>query len=109
MEFTEYQKKAEETAIYPNRGNNITYPALGLGGETGEVLEEIKRVLRDDNSKVSEERKKNIEKEMGDVLWYLATLSTELGLDLNKIAELNIEKLSSRKERDQLHGSGADR
>lgn len=46
MDFNEYQKKARKTAIYPNIGKNYIYPALGLGGESGEVLEKIKKLIR---------------------------------------------------------------
>ena len=109
MNFNEYQKKAFETAIYPNKGNNIIYPALGIGGETGEILEKIKKILRDNNSEISKEKKIELVKEIGDVLWYVAALSTELGLNLGEIAEENIRKLSSRKERNKIHGSGDNR
>ena len=109
MDFKEYQEKAWETAIYPNKGKNIYYPALGLGGEIGEVLEKIKKILRDENEKVSKEKKQELTKEMGDVLWYLSALATEFNINLNKIAEENILKLSSRKDREQIHGSGDNR
>lgn len=109
MDFNEYQEKAWETAIYPRKGKNFSYPALGLGGETGEVLEKIKKILRDENEKIAEDKKEEIIKEMGDVLWYLAALSKELNINLSDIAEKNISKLSSRKERGVLHGSGDKR
>src|SRR3989344_7143388 len=104
MDFNEYQKQAWKTAIYPNKGNNIFYPALGLGGECGEVLEKIKKIMRDNEGEISEKKKEELMKEMGDVFWYLAALATELNLNLNEIAEKNISKLNSRKERDILHG-----
>lgn len=109
MDFKEYQEKAWETAIYPRKGKNISYPAIGLGGETGEVLEKIKKILRDENEIFTEEKKEEIIKEMGDVFWYLAALSKELNINLNDVAEKNISKLSSRKERGVLHGSGDER
>ncbi|GIU68429.1 MAG: hypothetical protein KatS3mg001_279 [Candidatus Pacearchaeota archaeon] len=109
MDFKEYQKKAWETAIYPNKGKNFIYPALGLGGESGEVLEKIKKILRDEKSLLTEEKKEELLNEMGDVLWYLAALSTELNLNLDDIAKKNLEKLKSRKERGKLHGSGDKR
>lgn len=109
MNFEEYQKKAWETAIYPNKGNNLYYPALGIGGEAGEVQEKIKKIIRDNNEKVSEEKIEEIKKEIGDLLWYIAALSTELDINLNEVAERNISKLTSRKERDQLHGNGDNR
>ena len=109
MEFNEYQKKAWETAIYPNKGENLWYPALGIGGESGEVLEKIKKILRDYNGKIEDEKKIELIKEMGDLLWYIAALSTELNINLNDIAEKNISKLLSRKEKGTLHGSGDNR
>ncbi len=109
MTFEEYQKQARTTAIYPNLGNNFIYPTLGLVGEAGEVAEKIKKVLRDGEGKITEEKKNELNKELGDVLWYLANLSVELGLSLEEVALNNLEKLKSRQERNQLHGSGDNR
>ena len=109
MNFEEYQKKSRETAIYPNKDDNFIYPVLGLVGESGEVAEKIKKVLRDNNGVIDEERKKEISKELGDVLWYLAQIATELNLSLDIVAKTNIEKLQSRKKRNKLHGSGDNR
>ncbi|MEA3293101.1 MAG: nucleoside triphosphate pyrophosphohydrolase family protein [Patescibacteria group bacterium] len=109
MNFKEYQDKSRETAIYPNKDNNFIYPVLGLVGESGEVAEKIKKVLRDNNGIIDEERKQEIKKELGDVLWYIAQIATELNLQLDEIACFNIEKLKSRKHRNQLHGSGDNR
>lgn len=109
MNFEEYQKLAKKTAIYPNSGSNFVYPTLGLAGEAGEVAEKIKKVLRDNNSVISEDKKQEIAKELGDVLWYVSQIATELGLPLEKIVELNIEKLKSRQERNNLSGSGDNR
>jgi len=109
MDFEEYQKKSRETAIYPNKGSNFVYPVLGLVGESGEVAEKIKKILRDNNGIVDEEKREEIKKELGDVLWYIAQLATELGLSLDEIARFNIKKLQSRKRRNKLHGSGDDR
>lgn len=109
MNFDDYQKKSRETAIYPNLGNNFIYPVLGLVGEAGEVAEKVKKVLRDKGGKLDEETKEEIVKELGDVLWYISNLATELGLSLQVTAEKNIEKLQSRKQRETLHGSGDNR
>jgi len=109
MTFEEYQKLSRETAIYPDKDKNFVYPTLGLVGEAGEVAEKIKKILRDKNSVIDEETKKELAKELGDVLWYLSQLITELNLSLDEIASLNINKLSSRKERGTLHGSGDNR
>lgn len=108
MNFNEYQELAFETAIYPNKGNNIYYPALGLG-ECGEVQGKIKKIMRDDNGIVTEEKRNAIKNELGDVLWYIAALSKELNIEMNDIAITNIEKLRSRKERNVLTGSGDNR
>lgn len=109
MTFQEYQKLSRKTAIYPDKDNNFVYPTLGLAGETGEVVEKIKRIMRDKEMKIDRTIKKEITKELGDVLWYLAQLATELGLSLEEIATKNIKKLSSRQKRGKLHGRGDNR
>jgi len=106
MNFKEYQTQTKATAIYPP---GFIYPALGLSGEAGEVAEHIKKALRDDNSKITPERKEKLKKELGDVLWYLSQLSTELGLDLGEVAQCNLDKLAGRKSKGTLQGSGSDR
>ena len=109
MTLEEYQKKSRKTARYPDAGSNFVYPTLGLAGEAGEVAEKIKKVIRDDGGEVLPEKKKEIEKELGDVLWYVAQIATELGFSLDEIAEKNIEKLYSRMERGKIGGSGDNR
>jgi len=109
MTFDEYQKRARETAIYPDLGNNFIYPTLGVSGEAGELAEKIKKVLRHKSGIVDDTTKESIKKEMGDLLWYLANLGIELGIELDDVATTNLEKLSSRKKRENLHGSGDDR
>lgn len=106
MNFDEYQTRSGETAIYPDRGSNYVYPTLGLAGEAGEVAEKVKKVIRDKDGIMDEETKEKISKELGDVLWYVAQLATELELSLDDIADANISKLQSRKERGSLSGSG---
>jgi NTP pyrophosphatase (non-canonical NTP hydrolase) len=109
MDFNEYQRHADSTAIYPNRGHNLPYVTLGLAGEAGEVAEKIKKLIRDREGIADEDYKKEIAKELGDVLWYIAEMCTELGLTMDEAAKMNIEKLSSRKQRDALHGDGDNR
>jgi len=109
MDFNEYQNKARQTAIYPDKDNNFIYPTLGLVGEAGEVAEKMKKVIRDDGGIISEEKRIEIVKELGDVMWYIANLAKELNVDLEDVALANLEKLQSRKQRDQLHGSGDNR
>lgn len=109
MEFNEYQSQARSTAIYPNIGSNLYYPALGLAGEAGEVCEKIKKIMRDKNGIATPQDIQEIGKELGDQLWYLSNLASEIGLSLNEVAENNIAKLKSRKERGVLQGSGDNR
>jgi NTP pyrophosphatase (non-canonical NTP hydrolase) len=109
MELSEYQALSRRTATYPRAGEDMTSPALGLCGEAGEVAEKVKKTIRDDGGVLSDERRDALARELGDVLWYLAQLATEAGLDLETIAEDNLEKLLSRQERGVLRGSGDDR
>ena len=109
MKMNEYQKLARGTAMYPNIGSNFVYPVLGLSGESGEVAEKFKKIIRDNNGIVTEEKKDEIAKELGDVMWYIANICCELNLDMEYVANKNIEKLYSRKERGVLHGSGDNR
>lgn len=109
MTFEEYQKVSRETAMYPNKDDNFVYPTLGLAGESGEVAEKIKKALRDDGGKISEEKRLELLKELGDVLWYVSQVATELKLSLEDIASSNIQKLQSRKGRGTLSGSGDNR
>lgn len=106
MTLNEYQQKALETAIYPTP---IIYPALGLCGESGEVADKVKKVIRDNNSEFTSEKKAEIAKEIGDVLWYCATLSKDLGYTLDEITEINYQKLHSRQLRGKLGGNGDNR
>lgn len=85
------------------------YPALGLCGEAGEVAENVKKALRDDSGNITHERRLRLRGELGDVLWYLAQLASELGLSLGQVADGNLKKLYSRLKRGKLAGSGDDR
>jgi len=109
MDFKTYQKKARETAKYPNLGSNNIYPTLGLVGEAGEVAEKVKKVIRDKNSIFDEESKLAIKKELGDVLWYLSNLCTEFNFSLEEVALNNLEKLKLRVAKGKISGSGDDR
>ena len=109
MNFDEYQERSKKTAIYPNIGNNVVYPTLGLCGEAGEVAEHVSKSMRDDDGYLLPARRISIGKELGDCLWEIAQIATELELNLNDIAERNIEKLEDRQERGVLGGSGGER
>jgi NTP pyrophosphatase (non-canonical NTP hydrolase) len=109
MTFNEYQAKVKLTAHYPVIAEPYVYPALGLAGETGEVLEKIKKIFRDEQGKITPEKKQELIKELGDVLWYLATLARELEIPFEDIAQNNVTKLFSRLERGVLHGDGDNR
>ena len=109
MTFKDYQTLTNSTAIYPNKGSNFLYPLIGIMGEAGEVAEKIKKIWRDKENLVNAEDKLEITKEIGDVLWYLSQLSSELEIDFEEVANLNIEKIKSRLERRQINGSGDNR
>ncbi len=108
MQLSEYQRLSRRTAEYP-RAAWLAYPALGLAGEAGEVAEHAKKAIRDDGGEISTERRTAMAKELGDVLWYVAQLASELKLDLDEIAQTNLDKLLSRQQRGVLSGDGDDR
>src|SRR5438270_1616212 len=108
VELSDYQALSRRTAEYP-REAWLAYPALGLAGEAGEVAEHAKKAIRDDGGVLTEERRTAMAKELGDVLWYVAQLASELGLELDAIAQGNLEKLLSRQRRGVLSGSGDER
>lgn len=113
LSFKEYQKQSFTTAIYPERGTGswgaLAYVVLGLNGEAGEVAEKVKKIYRDHGGKIAPEKLEELEKEIGDVLWYLAGTCTELGIDLGRVAERNLDKLFDRQDREMLTGEGDDR
>ncbi len=108
MELSEYQRLSRRTATYP-REARLSYPALGLSGEAGEVAEHVKKSIRDDGGTVSDQRRRALAQELGDVLWYVAQLATELDLDLEDVGQGNLDKLLSRQRRGVLSGSGDER
>lgn len=106
MEANEYQSRAISTAIYPDKGSNFVYPTLGLLGESGEVSEKVKKVIRDNEGVLTDPIRESIALELGDVCWYVASLAFELDYTLEEVFQMNLDKLSSRKERGVLGGSG---
>src|SRR5512136_2946680 len=99
MNFADYQTKSRRTARYPSIGHPVIYPTLGLTNEAGEVAGKIKKIFRDKNGVIGEEAREALKGELGDVLWYLAQVCTELNLSLDEVAERNIAKLYDRMER----------
>ena len=111
MDFNDYQKKAITTAVYPGQGKvgGILYTALGLAGEAGETCNKVKRILRDDNRVLTDSRRTEIIKELGDCLWYIAMCSTEIKVNMSDIATLNLAKLAERKATGTIKGQGDNR
>ena len=109
MELNHYQRESRKTALYPKVGRNTVYPTLGLVGEAGEVADKVKKILRDKEGVFDEDSKESIKLELGDVLWYISQLSSELGYELEDVANSNLKKLSDRKNRGKIGGSGDNR
>jgi NTP pyrophosphatase (non-canonical NTP hydrolase) len=117
--FNQYQKDAIVTAAYPGQGSlmGLAYASLGLTGEAGETVEQVKKTWRDDGVtvetfgeyQVTGERREKILKELGDLLWYAAQICTELRADLGDVAAGNIAKLRTRQANNLIHGEGSDR
>jgi NTP pyrophosphatase (non-canonical NTP hydrolase) len=107
MTFEEYQRESRKTARYPEiHGNKFIYPAMGVAGEAGEFMEKVKKMFRDDDGILTEKRKDEIVKELGDIMWYISQVCTDLGIDLEEVPKQNLEKLMSRMERNVLNGDG---
>ncbi len=106
MDLRTYQERSRQTALYPDVGNNPIYPTLGLCGEAGEVADKVKKVLRDRGGVFDAQTRDDLRLELGDVLWYVAQLASELELDLDDIAAANLAKLASRAARNVIGGSG---
>ena len=83
MNFNDYQQKSRATAQYPAIGHAVIYPALGLVNEAGEVAGKIKKIFRDKQGVIGEVEREALKAELGDVLWYIAQVATELDLPLD--------------------------
>ena len=110
MTLNKYQEQAKQFLLDPSLlepfVDGVKYCALGINEEAGEIAGKVKKARRDDNEKYSEDRLKSIALEIGDVLWYCATLAGHIGYSLEDIAKMNIAKLEDRMARGTMHGSG---
>jgi NTP pyrophosphatase (non-canonical NTP hydrolase) len=105
----DYQRLSRQTWNLIKTDHAIVYPTLGLANEAGEVAGKVKKIFRDRGGTVSEADREALKQELGDVLWYLAQICTELDLTLSEVASTNLTKLLSRLERGQLYGDGDNR
>jgi NTP pyrophosphatase (non-canonical NTP hydrolase) len=110
MTLDEYQKEALVTALYSKDDfQDLMHWVLGIVGESGEIAEKLKKIVRDKNGKIDEHDREELVKEIGDTLWYLAVFADHLGISLDEVGKRNIAKLHSRQNRDQLRGKGDNR
>ena len=115
MKFNDYSTKAistltdKESHAYGDIDARLMSQVLGLSGEAGEVMEKFKKILRDKDGKISDDDRAAIIKELGDVLWYINSISHLLGSSLEEVSRKNNNKLLSRQSRGKIHGSGDDR
>ncbi len=113
MEFDKYQEQAKKYDFFESTDNpkdaGFIEKVLGLTGEAGETSDKIKKIIRDKDGKFSDDDRMAVTKELGDTLWYLATIARYLGVPLSEVAQGNIDKLESRYQRNKLHGEGDER
>lgn len=108
LTFEQYSRGAAATRVYPGSGGGmgLAYAVMGLAGEAGELANQAKKVLRDDGGILSDERREKMAAELGDVIWYVAAVAHELGVDLEDAALANLVKLRLRAQRGTLQGDG---
>jgi NTP pyrophosphatase (non-canonical NTP hydrolase) len=108
MTLNDYQQKALSTNI--NEGTYLFFDRMfGLVGEAGEMADKVKKWIRDDKADWEKLDKDLMVSELGDVLWYVATLAETLGFTLDEVAQRNVEKLADRHKRSAIKGSGDKR
>ena len=106
MDWNEYQEWTRTTAVYDKR-DEFPYLLTGLSGEVGELLSIYAKMYRGDPNPAT--LGDAVEKELGDILWFVARLADARGTDLQSIVDKNVAKLEDRKARNKIQGSGDDR
>ena len=113
MKFDEYQEIARKYDFFQETNdfneNGFLEKVLGLVGEAGETADKIKKIIRDKDGNATDEDKVEIAKELGDTLWYMANIARYMGFPMSEVAQMNLDKLESRWERNKLHGEGDNR
>ena len=113
MNIQDYSSQAITTLLGDHAITDMDATLLsqvfGLMGESGEVAEKFKKLIRDKKGVISDEDKAEIIKELGDILWYINSVSHLLGSNLEEVAQKNLDKVLSRKERGEIQGSGDNR
>lgn len=108
-DFDTYQQESRKTWNLVHTDHPIVYPTLGLVNEAGELAGKVKKIFRDKGGVIGDAEREALKYELGDVLWYLAQICTELDLSLQEVAEANLTKLFSRLERGTIAGEGDHR
>lgn len=111
MDFDEYEKRARSTATFEGKQAEyeLMYLTIGISGEAGEIAEKVKKILRNDDGVITDEKREALKNEVGDVLWYLSQFSRTLGFTFSEAAEANLKKLADRRARNVIKSTGDNR
>ncbi len=111
MDFNEYEEKAKSTATYDGKNAEyvLMYLTIGIAGESGEIAEKVKKIMRNHDGVITDEQREALKHEVGDVLWYLSQFSRALGFSFADAAEANLKKLEDRRARGVIKSSGDNR
>lgn len=111
MDFDEYEKLAARTGVFEGKlaENPLMYLGLGVTSEAGEVADKIKKIMRNDQGVISEEKRQALKSELGDVLWYLSQIAKHLSIPFSEVAQANIDKLADRAKRNVISSTGDNR
>jgi NTP pyrophosphatase (non-canonical NTP hydrolase) len=111
MNINDYQEECHKTDKSPERGSfmGLLYTTIAMGGEVGEFQNKVKKLIRDADGHMSDHARKDLASELGDVLWYAATMAAHLGYTLEEVAQMNLDKLAKRLAEGKISGSGDHR